>query len=78
MNREREEKSPLKQKNVSPSALDESPVRAPNRKRARILESDEEEEENTHSSPASDNKSVAQRLEAVCTEKNTIKVLNTG
>ncbi|XP_052262495.1 DNA ligase 1-like isoform X2 [Dreissena polymorpha] len=40
------EKSPLKQANVSPSKLDDSPVKAPLRKRARIIESDEEEENN--------------------------------
>lgn len=68
------DKSPLKQKNVSPSKLDDSPIKGPSRKRARVLESDEEEE-NSHTSPSSsESKSCAQRLEEVSEQKKASKV----
>lgn len=63
----------MKQKNVSPSKLDDSPVKGPVKKRARILDSDEEEE-NTHTSPAAESKPQAQKLEALSSEKNAAKV----
>lgn len=72
--RKEKDKSPLKQKNVSPSKLDDSPVKAPVRKRARILESDEEEENVSTSPTVSETKHVAQRLEDVQEEKNAEKV----
>lgn len=71
------EKSPLKQKNVSPSKLlDDSPVKAPARKRARILDSDDDEEENVHVSDKEESgeKKVEQRLEKVVEEKQKTKV----
>lgn len=71
--REEADKSPLKQKNVSPSKLEDSPIKAPSKKRARVLDSDEEEE-NTHTSPSAESKSAAQRLEALGSDKNAAKV----
>ena len=65
------EKSPLKPKNVSPVKVGggDSPVKAPARKRARIIESDDEEENNVEGSDSE--KKTAQRLEKVCEEKQT-------
>ncbi|WAQ96632.1 DNLI1-like protein [Mya arenaria] len=83
------DKEPLKQKNVSPSKLDDSPIKGPARKRARVIESDEEEENSVGSaardsqakSPASkpacpspENKHVAQRLEKINEEKESTLV----
>jgi hypothetical protein len=70
------EKSPLKQKNVSPSKLlDDSPIKAPARKRARILESDDEEENvQVSDKEKSSEKTVEQRLEKIVEEKQKTKV----
>ena len=70
------EKSPLKPKNVSPSKESDSPVKAPARKRARIIESDEEEEENNvEVQNTGSEKKTAQRLEKVCEEKQLVSTL---
>ncbi|XP_053390607.1 DNA ligase 1-like [Mercenaria mercenaria] len=69
------DKSPLKQKNVSPSKiLDDSPIKAPARKRARIIESDEEEENvQVQEVEEKGEKKVEQRLEKVIEEKQKTK-----
>ncbi|XP_052787449.1 DNA ligase 1-like [Mya arenaria] len=87
------DKEPLKQKNVSPSKLDDSPIKGPARKRARVIESDEEEENSVGSaardsqakSPASkpacpspENKHVAQRLEKINEEKTERESQDSG
>ncbi|KAL4239319.1 tRNA ligase [Mactra antiquata] len=65
------EKSPLKQKNVSPSKLDDSPIKAPARKRARIIESDDEEENSVDvpKTPVTPSTPKEQRLEKVIEKK---------
>ena len=80
------DKSPLKPKNISPSKEKDSPVKAPARKRARIIESDDEDENNVDAGAGDCEKKTAQRLEKVCEEKNsavknvsfTIMIKNVG
>ena len=65
----------MKPKNTSPSKDGDSPVKAPARKRARIIDSDEEDENNVEmpddggESKRVEEKTKAQRLEKVCEEK---------